>query len=211
MALSDLFGGKKPQRRAASHFETRLGAHADALEPRRGALSNAVNLYIDDLRAGREGQRREMLGSAAADVAQAARGPVTSAADALDRAVARGRGLSRVLRATSGEFDSQLLRDRISAVQNARSRQSLGMGALSQAAGIQDGVNQAIQARRDTVRGLRANTMGTLLGIGAGLGINRKEFFGRKPLSTDGVPLEQANTGITYDISTQAPRPGLDA
>lgn len=194
MALSDLFGGEKPKLRAPSHFETRLSAHADALEPRRGQLSNAVNLFIDDLRAGREGRRREALGSAAADVAQATSGPVTSATTALDRAVARGRGLSRVLRATSGEFDSQLLRDRIAAVQNARGRQSLGMGAIAQAAGIQDGVNQAIQARRDIVSGIRANTMGTLLGIGAGLGINRKEFFGGRS------QLAEADTGATVDL-----------
>jgi hypothetical protein len=114
------------------------------------------------------------MSTASADFAHGMpRGPVTSNNQALDQAVARGRGLSRVLSSTADRFDSQLLRDRVASAEYLRGRRGRGIASLGQAAGLEAGVADTNIAARDARRGIRDNTLGTAVGLGAGFAIDR--------------------------------------
>jgi len=153
------------------------------------SFTNAIDAGNRALRRGKTAERADLLGATSADVASALRGPATSASGALDRALIRSRGLSRLLSAHSNEFDSQLLRDRVSAVARGRSRQAMGLGLLSQAAGMDKRLSDAARMTKWVRDEARANTLGSLAGIGLGLFANRGTMFPRRtPADPAGGP-----------------------
>jgi hypothetical protein len=167
---------KKRNQPTAEERELLSEATRIAEDPSTQAATRIDQQRNRELISGREGTRKTTLGTAASDVSQAFRGPTTNQNQAVTNAITRGRGLTRVLGATSQEFDNQLMHDRVSAVQRSQTRRSAGFSALAQAANIRAGVNQSNNALSDTLRGLRQNTLGTAAGIGAGIYANRNEL-----------------------------------
>lgn len=174
--------GSKPTKRAASSYELELGRNADSMGQAASRYGIGVNLQDRGLLAGKIGERSDILGTASADAAQRFGAPVIGRNQALDNAVNRGKGLSRLLSATSNQFDSQLLRDRIASVGYGRARQGRGLSALTAAAGIQGQLDEAGRVRSQGEQGIRQNTLGTAAGIGAGIIANRGNLFPNRGL-----------------------------
>lgn len=185
-----LTGGDKPQRQGPTAAENRLISATDRLDARRGGLARISNLRADQLASGRQGMRSDAIGASTADFQQQFRGPVTSNAQAVESALTRGRGLARIAQSRANEFDSQMLRDRIAFTGRGAARRGRGLAALTQAAGVQQGVSSAVRARRQSDAAGRANMLGTAAGIGLGFA-TRSNVFKRDT--------SRADTGITYD------------
>lgn len=174
-----LLGGKKPTRQAASSYELELGREATGLHRAAGRYGEVTDRANWDLAAGRGGARADALGATSADVAIAAAqgGPATNANGVLDRAMMRGRGLSRLISAKSNEFDSQLLRDRAVAVGQGRQRQAMGLNMLSQSAKFDMGISNAMRGAKRIGDEAKSNTLGSIAGIGLGVFANRGTLF----------------------------------
>lgn len=191
--------GSKPTKRAASSYELELGRNADSMGQAASRYGIGVNLQDRGLLSGRLGERSDILGAASADAAQRFGAPVINRNQALDSAVQRGKGLSRLLSATSDQFDSQLLRDRIASVGYGRARQGRGLAALTSAADIQGHLDEAGRVRSQGERDVRTNTLGTIVGIGAGVAANRGTLFPNR--GPQGQPAGNAYTPA-YDPMT---------
>ena len=201
MALLDfLTGGKKPVRRGPTGAETRLISATDQLNSERGGLGNAVTQHAELLASGRRGERSDYLGEGAADVQQNIRGATTSAG-ALDNALRRGKGLSRVYAARNGQFDNQLLRERLSFTKAMAARRGRGLGALATAAGLSENLAGANQAKQISNQRVRAGTAGTLAGIGAGFAQNA--FMHRNDNRTPG---DLSGSGVVFDTPVRQPQ-----
>jgi hypothetical protein len=183
------------ERRTAGPIEQQLlGLASDRSDQ---GLSAAASLYFRDLAAGRGKQRRQAISTGASDFSQSMpRGPVTSRSQGLDQAVARGRGLSRVLNSTADRFDSQLLRDRVASAEYLRNRRGRGISGLGQAAGLEAGVTDTNIAAREARSGIRDNTLGTAVGLGAGFLYDR--YQNRRP------PTPASDLDITRGIDLDA-------
>ena len=198
MSLSDIIFGERPELRGPTAEERSLGTNLPGLQRAGARLAGAEGLLHQDLISGRGARRRGATGRAAADVSQqfARAGPATNRAGAMDRALARGRGLSRVTAAAGNRFDMQLLRDRIATTRQLRSRQGEGFRSLLSSAGIQSDIQEAIDARARARSGATANLVGTVAGAGLGAFLNRDT--GALPADTviSGVDPFQGTSGV---------------
>jgi hypothetical protein len=169
MGLLDTLFGSRPERRGPTGEETRFAGALDTVASEIPDLTAASQRLGDSLVAGRRGERADVLGAGSADVAQALRGssPVTNAG-ALERALNRARGLSRITAARSQEFDTNLLRERVGFVRGQAQRRGRGLSGLGRVAGFAEGLarNQADLSRQ--LEGQQQNILGTGIGIGAG-------------------------------------------
>lgn len=132
----------------------------------RQGLTNLSYMANRALLAGREGDRQEALGQNSADVASAAGRSPTSLPGVYDRAMTRARGLSRLARYTSDDFDNNLMRERVAAVGGGRQRQSVGLQGVLDSVGLRAGTLAAGQASREMGAMDRENMFGTLVGLG---------------------------------------------
>jgi hypothetical protein len=195
-----MLGGKKPQRRGPTGEEQALGSAVGRIDEQRSRLGGVANLYAHSLRAGKKSERSDFIGAGAADVAQAAgaAGPVTSNNTALENALRRGKGLSRIVGARSNQFDSQLLRDRVAYAGAIASRRGTGLRALGGAANIAEGLAANQQNVDMQNAATKANTLGSLVGIGAGFARNGNSFSflpGNK--GHEAWKIGRANQGMT--------------
>jgi hypothetical protein len=198
MPLSSLFG-KKPQLRAASAGESRLRESAQGLMTGQVA-QQATGLRAamsDDLLAGREGRRTQAMGMAGGELQQRLAGQPTTQGTALEHALTRARGLSRVIGGTAHEFDNQLLRDRVSFARAGRDRMGLGQAALGASASIEKGILDARRGRRASESARSRDMFGAIAGAGLRFGL-------QGPMNRGSLGERAAEPGGTgVDVSTQ--------
>ena len=180
--LDSLLGGKKPTRRAATGEELDLVRQGEAIynSGARAQLTGLQGLAIRAAAQGRPGERARALGRDSADVAMATRGAPANSNAAFDRAMTRGRGLSRLARHTSGEFDNTLLRERLGMIQGGRQRQGVGLGALTDLAQMKDRIASGQTALDEQSSSLRSNLFGFATGVGVGFIPDIRGAIGRR-------------------------------
>ena len=163
-----LFGKKPKLRTRSAGFNKLAGALVD-IQAGQAGLTSQVQANLRDLARGRKSDLRSLTDARAADVAFAASrgGPTVTLAGATDRAIARGRGLSKVIEGTKTEFNQGLLRERIAAVRGGLQRQGQGLAGLAQVGGFQDRLAKATQETKDVKSEARADIFGTGVGIAA--------------------------------------------
>lgn len=167
MSLSTLLFGNKPTRQGPSGAEFDLMRQGDELYygAARQGYSNLGALAQRAAILGRGGERRAALGRDAADVAMGmGRAPAAPNQDVIGRALTRARGLSRLQRHTSDEFDANLQRERIGLVAGARQRMGGGLAQLAAAAGNQAQLDRSALATRDAHDATRQQILGTAIG-----------------------------------------------
>lgn len=180
VAAANLIGGvaakKKAKKREAQHHAQQMALAApltrNAETLRTGAsrqsLTNLHGIAIQSAASGREGMRREALGQNSADVAIASGRSPTSLTGVFDRAMTRARGMSRLARHTSDEFDNSLLGERMSLVQQGRARQGTGLMGVLDSTGLRSGTLAAGAASRELGAESRQNIYGSMFGLGVG-------------------------------------------
>lgn len=168
--LDFITGGDKPKMRAASAQELRLGSMADQLlgSHTRTDLTNLSHRYNRYVARDNAARRSDVMGALAADVQQATGGQPSTYRSAVDNALVRAKGLSRILRATSDDYDSLVARERLGVAQAGRARQGVGLAALTDIARMGDATAGANFARSQQKSALRANTLGGIVGMGIG-------------------------------------------
>ena len=141
---------------------------------------------IRSLKFGRPGERAAQQGTAAADVGQAFPGGGDKRG-AFERATNRAKALTRLGGATNRDFDSQLLRDRLTQVGGGLQRQAAGRSQVQGALGIRDRVAGASKDAQERAKAARSNIAGSIAGAalsfvpgGQILGGLAKGFQGRK-------------------------------
>jgi hypothetical protein len=177
VSLSTILFGKKPTLRAAGADEMNLTSQGYKLynSSARTGLTSLGYQGIADLAGGMRGQRIQQMGAGATDVnAQfAGAGAPVSNGDALNRALLRAKGLSRIARATSDQFDNTLLRQRIGAVTGGYQRMNAGISGLGQVAYNQERLARGQTALSDQAAGQRSNIYGTAIGAGLRIGLGQ--------------------------------------
>lgn len=168
--LDFLTGGDKPTQRGPTSAEARVRRLSEELldSPSRTSLSGLSNLYSRQVGRDNERRRSNVLGTAAADVQQATAGQPTDYGGAVDRALTRARGLSRILRSTSDEYDALQDRARLGVAKAGRGRQGVGLSAIADVASLRERVVGAQQSRSQLSSSLRANRLGAIVGMGIG-------------------------------------------
>lgn len=166
--LDTILGGDDPVKRTASPEEQELLRRSSELlsSPERDRLTGLHGLSIRAAAGGRARRRSAAIGAATGDVQQAFSGPPRTASGALDRALTRARGLSRIARSTSDKFDNMQLRERLGIVKEGRNRQGIGLAALSDIVQHREGLSSSQNALDATRRSSRANIFGTAAGLG---------------------------------------------
>lgn len=195
VAAANLIGGASAKKKAKRREEQALAQRRALAAPlanraeelRTGAtrqgLTNLQGLAIRAAQEGREGERKEALGQASADVAIAAGRSPTSLTGVFDRAMTRARGLSRLARHTSDQFDNALLAERIGLVKQGRSRQGTGLMGVLDSIGLRAGTLAAGQASREAGAETRQNIYGTVFGLGLGAVPDIRAFNQRRRLA----------------------------
>lgn len=167
--LAKAFAVKRPGRPEAESqlLETALQERQDA-----GLYAPLVRQRLADI-ADTSDETRQARGVANADVMQRTRGGTP-----FDRAMTRGKALSRVALQGQLQVEQQSLRDRIGMSrfgQGLRSGTNRDLSGLSQL----QGENNATRMRSDQNRSaMIGNTLGTIAGAGAAYWQNRNSGFG---------------------------------
>lgn len=173
-----------------------LAQRASALQgaPRQ-ALTNLQGMAIRAAAGGREKDRATALGQSNADVSMAAGRSPTSLNGVLDRALTRARGVSRLARHTSDQFDNAMLRERMGLVQGGRQRQSTSLHGVLDSVGLRAGTLAAGAASSQYSAMARENMFGTLTGIGLGAipdiqaWNQRRKMMGASEYGAGGIPV----------------------
>lgn len=157
----------KPKRAPRPEHEAQLLETAQQQRQEAGLFAPLVRQRLKDV-ADTSDETAQARGIANADTAQQIRG-----GSAFDRALTRGRALSRVALQGQLGVEQQALRDRIGLArfgQGLRSGTNRELGALSQLS-AEDTASRFRTSQQRTA--LTANAAGTLAGIGIGLYRNR--------------------------------------
>ncbi len=175
-----IFGSKPKLRARSAGFNLfsdeilRSGVGEDAFGEDAGGLTAAVQSNLRDLAKGRKSDLKSVSDARAADLQFAASrgGPTVTSADATANAIARGKGLSRVVSATKTEFDQSLLQQRIAAVRGGFRRQGKGLAALSAAAKLDENLAKQKDITSNVKSDLKGDIFGAVVGAGASAATN---------------------------------------
>jgi hypothetical protein len=151
----------------------------------------ARDLYLRDLIDGYDGRSEALANATGVDMKMKA--PVGgrglnpnqySQTDELESRLMRQKGLARLAFGATSENKMRLLQDRAAAAKMGRNVQAAGLRALGQRAEIEGGILQGQAAARQIRDASKGDLLGTLGGIGLGLGY--QAWKGRTPSTKTG-------------------------
>lgn len=179
LAGAQLVGGLAANRKAKQRDRERRAQNAalaaplvqratELQGPGRQSLTNLQGMAIRAAQGGRGLERSALLNQNVADVGMAVGRQPTSLNGVLDRALTRAKGVSRLARYTSDQFDNSMLRERMGLVQQGRQRQATSLHGVLDSIGLRAGTLAAGAASRESAALGRENLLGTLTGLGVG-------------------------------------------
>mgnify|MGYP001037906082 CR=1 FL=1 len=124
-----------------------------------------------------DAERSELGGNLSQQTAQALSGPQggNNFASTLGQNTRVGKVRQNLRNRGDAAMKNQQLKDRLSVAKLGMRKRERGLSALSSAAGIREGVNQADMQARSSIRSSRAGLFGTLAGAGLAMYTGRNK------------------------------------
>jgi hypothetical protein len=199
MALGDLLGGS-PKKAKLSTGQLKQRQMTDSLRSDRDALEMNFLRLSDTVRGDRKGLRSDVMGAANADIQQAMAGTPVTNNQALDNAMRKAKGLSRITQARENSLNAAQLRERVGFTQNAAIRKGQAIRAQGVVGAHQAKTAAAIDAGQIARNDARMDLFGTAAGTATGFltqpGVQAglKGFFNRPPKAS--IPLVDTISGF---------------